>query len=158
MNFTNTPHPIWFTLVGILSVAVTGAQGAGLELKTAAFITGTGVASNTTFALALHSPASVSSTTSDARFTLHGTFPGIQLVQTPGAPRLTVGVSTTGFRLQWPAAFAGFRLQITTSLTNPQWTDVPVPALRIGDLMTVEISNSHGAMPAPMSFYRLVRP
>ena len=158
MNSIATSLPAWIALAGLLSDTVPAATSAGLELKSAAFTTGVGTASNPAFTLTLHGPTAISSATANGQFTLHGRFPGIQLVQTPGAPRLAISATATGFRLQWPAAFTGFRLQTTMSLTDPHWTDVPAPASEIGGMRAVDLLPPPGAPAAPMSFFRLIRP
>ncbi len=158
MNSIATSLPAWLTLAAALSATAPAATSAGLELKSATFTTGVGTASNPAFTLTLHGPTAISSATANGRFTLHGQFPGVQLVQTPGAPRLTISATATGFRLQWSAAFTGFRLQTTTSLTDPHWTDVSTPAAENSGTMAVEIPQLPGAPAAPMSFFRLMRP
>lgn len=158
MNSIATSLPAWLALAAVLSATVPAATSAGFELKSAAFTTGVGTASNSAFALTLHSPAAIRSATANGQFTLHGRFPGIQLVQTPGAPRLTILAIATGFRLQWSAAFTGFRLQTTTSLTDPHWTDVPASVAEIGGMMAVDFLPPPGAPAAPMNFFRLMRP
>jgi hypothetical protein len=158
MNCIATSLPAWLALAAVLSATAPTATSAGLELKSAAFTTGVGTASNPAFTLTLHGPAAITSATANGRFTLHGSFPGIQLVQTPGAPRLAIRATVTGFHLQWSAAFAGFRLQTTTSLTDPHWTDVSAPAAEVSGTMSVEILQPPGAPAAPMIFFRLVRP
>lgn len=158
MNSIATSLPAWLALAAMLSATAPAATGAGLELKSAAFSTGSGTVSNSAFALVLRGPATPESASSDGRFTLRGNFPGVQLVQTPGAPRLAIRATATGFRLQWSAAFTGFRLQTTASLTDPHWTDVSAPAAEVSGMMFVEILQPPGAAAAPMSFYRLMRP
>ena len=131
------------------------AQGAGFELKAAAFTSGGGVATNASFHLAASCPGAVIGPASGGSFTLAGKFPGIRLVQTPGAPRLTLSASGSGYLLRWPAAFSGFRLQTTASLTEPHWVEVPLPVLVAGDENTVNVPVNGNV---PMSFYRLIRP
>lgn len=158
MNSIATSLPAWALLAAVLSATAPAATSAGFELKSAAFTTGAGTASNPAFALTLHSPAAISSATANGQFKLHGRFPGIQFVQTSGAPHLTISATATGFRLQWSAAFTEFRLQTTTSLTDSHWTDVPAPVAEISGTMAVDILQPPGAPPAPMSFFRLIRP
>lgn len=158
MNSIAASIPVWIALAAVLSATAPAATSAGFELKSATFTTGVGTASNSTIALTLHGPATIRSATANGQFTLHGRFPGVHLVQTPGAPRLAISATATGFRLQWSAAFTGFRLQTTTSLTNPHWTDVSAPASESGGTMAVEILPQPGAPPAPMSYFRLIRP
>jgi hypothetical protein len=63
-------------------------------------------------------------------FTLHGGFWSfIAVVQTPGAPRLTIQVtSANDVLLAWPDSGENWRLQKTTDLQSPSsWIDVPGP-------------------------------
>jgi hypothetical protein len=149
------PSLIIALLLGTSSSAVLGAVlGAGLELKSAAFDAGGGVATNASFHLAGRCTGAVVGLASGGSFTVTGRFPGIRLVQTPGTPRLMLNASGSGYLLQWSAAFSGFRLQTTTSLTQPQWLDVPLPVTVSGDQITVRVPATDGI---PMSFYRLIR-
>ncbi len=141
-------------LAGFLCAVSSAALGAGFELKTAAFTSGGGVATNAAFHLAARCPGAVIGPASGGSFTVAGKFPGIRLVQTPGAPRLMLIASGSGYLLQWPAVFPGFRLQTTPSLTEPQWVDVPLPVTVAGDQNTVNVPAT-GSL--PMSFYRLIR-
>lgn len=158
MNSIATCLAAWIAFAGLFSATAPAAISAGFELKSTAFTTGAGTAANPVFTLTLRGPASFRGTTADGRFTLHGGFPGVQLVQTPGAPRLAILATATGFRLQWSAAFTGFRLQTTASLTEPHWTDVSAPATEVSGMMSVEILQPPGAPAAPMKFFRLMRP
>ena len=139
---------------GALCAVSFQAQGSGFELKAATFTSGGGVATNASFHLAANCPGSVIGPASGGSFTLAGKFPGIRLVQTPGGPRLTLVASGSGYLLQWPAAFSGFRLQTTASLTEPHWMDVPLPVSVAGDQNTVNVPANGNV---PMSFYRLIR-
>lgn len=164
MNSIKSPRRVWpgtarspspsVMLAGFLCAVSSAALGADFELKTAAFTAGGGVVSNATFHLTARCPGAVIGPARGGSFTVAGRFPGIRLVQTPGAPSLMLTASGSSYLLQWPAAFSGFRLQTTTSLTEPQWMDVPLPVTVAGDQNTVTVPAT-GSL--PMSFYRLVR-
>ena len=139
------------TLFALLSVA----HGADYRLKTAAFVGGGGTATNATFRLAATLHPSVVGTAAGGSYAVTGRFSGVHLVQTPGAPRLSIANLEAGFVLHWPVIATGFRLQSSDSLTEPRWVDVPLPVVLAGDQYSVRVSVKVGN---PASFYRLFKP
>jgi hypothetical protein len=96
-------------------------------------------------------------TMSGGNFTLVGGFWGIvAVVQTPGAPWLTVTRTPTNTVLvSWPGPEAGWKLQATASLsaTPVVWTTLPPPYQVSGTNLTfIEVA------PAGNKFYRLQKP
>ena len=66
---------------------------------------------------------------SGGRYSLTGGFWGMAgVIQTPGAPRLTITHTNGVATVSWPASADGFGLEVTSDLRPPrQWTPVPPP-------------------------------
>ena len=141
---------------GLLCAAAARAQsGRGYELKHSAFTGGSGSATNSSYRLTASFNPSKTGVATNGGYSLAGNFPGIYVVQTPGAPLLSITRSGTGFVLAWPNPSTGFKLQSTASLTTPDWADVALPVVVTGGNKTVTVP------PAPadsMSYYRLMKP
>jgi hypothetical protein len=92
---------------------------------------------------------------SGGRFSLTGGFWGmVRVIQTPGAPRLTITHTNGMATVSWPFPSPGFGLEVTSDLSPPrQWTPVTLPyqssATRIW--ITVPAAVGH-------QFYRLHKP
>ena len=86
-------------------------------------------------------------------FTLQGGFwPGVAVVQTPGAPTLSIQATNQTLVLTWPAPATGYVLQENPSLTTTNWTTVSnAPAIVVGE-KRVTISS-----PLVNRFYRLIK-
>lgn len=78
-------------------------------------------------------------TMTGGNFTLHGGFWGIvSAVQTPGAPKLTVTLTTTNTVLvSWPSPSTGYNLQINNDLNPANWGP-PGPGLPVTDNSTIK--------------------
>ncbi len=63
--------------------------------------------------------------------------------------RLSVALTPSGLRLEWPVTALGSRLQRTTSLQNPLWQEVP--GSETATSATLPVANA-------AEFYRLVKP
>ena len=87
-------------------------------------------------------------------YTLQGGFWAIQAVQTPGAPLLSIRLTSTNTALvSWPAPSTGFALRQNTNVNTTNWVAAP------------ETINDNGATkfiivnpPTGQRFYRLFRP
>ncbi len=91
---------------------------------------------------------------SGGNFTLQGGFwAALAVVQTPGAPTLSIQATNQTLVLSWPAPATGYVLQENPSLTTTNWTTVSnAPAVVVGE-MRVTISS-----PLGNRFYRLSKP
>jgi hypothetical protein len=69
-------------------------------------------------------------------------------------PRLRLTEAGQKLRLNWTATAAGFQLQSTTSLADPNWQEVPANLIRQGEGEFVHLIE----LPAAGRFYRLMRP
>jgi hypothetical protein len=88
-------------------------------------------------------------TMSGGQISLRGGFWALALVQTPGAPRLTIQPAGPGqATLSWSPETPGFVLQSSDSLSPPAWTDAPSGT---NHPVTVPTAGSR-------KFYRLARP
>ena len=87
------------------------------------------------------------------QFSLAGGFwSTISVVQTPGAPRLSIQAQGAALRISWPAPATGFVLEQTTNVLGP-WSPVSPPYATNAS----EISFSQ-APSSQMQFYRLWHP
>jgi hypothetical protein len=87
-------------------------------------------------------------------FSLTGGFWALSAVQTPGAPVLSIQLTTTNTAMvYWPSPSAGYNLQVNTNLATTTWV---APAESVTDNGTIKyiIVNP----PAGSRFYRLVHP
>ena len=77
----------------------------------------------------------------------------IAVVQTPGAPLLTITRSGANLIISWPSPSTGFSLQQNTNLTTTNWTSFVGP---VGDDGTTKsVTNSP---PTGTKFFRLIQP
>jgi hypothetical protein len=74
----------------------------------------------------------------------------ISLVQTPGAPLLSVTVSGKNAIISWPQTAGGFLLQNSASLTSGTWTPAPVSLSTNAGIISVTVPAASGR-----NFYRL---
>lgn len=87
-------------------------------------------------------------------FTLQGGFwTGVAVVQTPGAPPLSIQATNQTLVLTWPAPATGYVLQENPSLTTTNWTTVSNAPAVVGGEKRVTISS-----PLGNRFYRLNKP
>jgi len=91
-------------------------------------------------------------------FTLQGGFWGaVAVIQTPGAPRLSVERISGAVRVFWPMPAAGFGLEETTSLVSPPavvfWSAVGFPYQTNATHISITVP-----MPAGNKYYRLRKP
>jgi hypothetical protein len=71
----------------------------------------------------------------------------VVLPSAAGSPRLTIVRLGNDLRLSWPANVTGYRLECTSSLSNPDWQEVA----SVANCATVPISGI-------ARFYRLISP
>ncbi len=77
----------------------------------------------------------------------------IVVVQTPGAPLLTITPSGENVVISWPSPSTGFSLQQNSDLSTTNWTSFPGP---VGDDGTTKrVTNSP---PTANKYFRLVNP
>ena len=87
-------------------------------------------------------------------YSLTGGFWALYAVQTPGAPVLTIKLTTTNTaQIYWPSPSTGFNLQVNTNLATANWV---TPAESVTDNGTIKyiIVNP----PTGNRFYRLKNP
>ena len=87
-------------------------------------------------------------------YSLTGGFWALYAVQTPGAPVLSIKLTTTNTaQVYWPSPSAGYNLQVSTNLTTTNWV---TPAESVTDNGTIKyiIVNP----PTGNRFYRLKNP
>jgi len=86
-------------------------------------------------------------------YSLTGGFWALYAVQTPGAPTLSIQLTTTNTAVvYWPSPSTGFNLQVNTNLATTNWA----PAASVTDNGSIKyiIVNP----PAGKAFYRLKSP
>jgi hypothetical protein len=87
-------------------------------------------------------------------FSLTGGFWSLIAVQTPGAPRLTIQLtSANAATVSWPSPSTGFTLQQNTDLNTPNWVAAPQTVTDNGTIRFIMVSP-----PAGNRFYRLFKP
>jgi hypothetical protein len=87
-------------------------------------------------------------------FSVVGGFWALVAVQTPGAPLLTVGLTSTNTALVfWPSSATGFSLQQNTDLNTPNWTSAPEAVADNGTNRFIIVQPPTGSR-----FYRLFKP
>ncbi len=75
----------------------------------------------------------------------------VAAVQTPGAPLLTVfHTATNTVVVSWPADSTGFSLQQSSSLSGPNWVNIPTNPIVVGDQNQIIV-----APPMGNDFFRL---
>ena len=109
-----------------VSLVAHAQSGGSYVLTNAAFTSASGTATNGPYSLSATFTPTASVAATNGGYLLTGGFTSLYLVQTPGAPLLTIARSGTGVVLSWPAASTGFRLQSATTLIAPAWADVPL--------------------------------
>lgn len=95
-------------------------------------------------------------TMSDSGYSLNGGFWSLHsIVQTPGAPLLTITLSPTNTAIiPWPAPSTGFTLQQNTnSVTSVNWSNVTTGIQDSGSTKSLFVNP-----PAGDRFYRLFKP
>jgi hypothetical protein len=73
---------------------------------------------------------------------------------TEALPGLAIGQSGSDIQLSWPSSLAGYSVEVSTNLANPQWAPVTNGTLQVvgsSNVFTVPIGSS------PTSFYRLAQ-
>ena len=76
------------------------------------------------------------------------------VIQTPGAPQLTIRKGASGFViLAWPVSVDGFLLEQSPDLTQESWTDVLIPVVDTATEHTVTVPTTE-----PRMFFRLKKP
>jgi hypothetical protein len=87
-------------------------------------------------------------------FSLTGGFWSLIAVQTPGAPRLTIQLtSANAATVSWPSPSTGFTLQQNTDLNTPNWVAAPQTVTDNDTIRFIMVSP-----PAGNRFYRLFKP
>ena len=78
----------------------------------------------------------------------------ITAIQTPGAPRLTIAVTSTNtVILSWPASATGYILQETSQATMGNWSDLSLPTTDDGKTLSAVLTTTGGNR-----FFRLRKP
>jgi hypothetical protein len=89
-----------------------------------------------------------------AGYSLAGGFwGGVVVIQSAGAPRLSLALNGTNIVIFWPSDSAAFALEVTGSLSVPNWLPASPSPQDDGTNKTVTILPS-----AAMSFFRLKKP
>jgi len=87
-------------------------------------------------------------------YSLYGGYWSLFAVQTPGAPALTIKLTTTNTALvYWPSPSTGFNLQVNTNLATTNWI---APVQTVNDNGTIKYILV--SPPAGNRFYRLKSP
>ena len=81
-----------------------------------------------------------------------GFWPGVNLVQTPGAPLISVERSNSTVRVFWPLPAAGYMLEVSLTVTGV-WSQVNFPYATNATDISISVTP-----PMEKSFYRLRKP
>ena len=96
----------------------------------------------------------VSGAMTSGNFSLTGGFWSLYAVQTPGAPVLSIKLTTTNTaQVYWPSPSTGFNLQVSTNLATTNWI---TPAESVTDNGTIKFIIVNP--PAGNRYYRLKNP
>jgi len=132
------------TLVGIISASAQFAidwhsldGGGGTSTNQNYFLSGT-----------IGQPDAGNTMTGSTYVVQGGFWPGLEIIQTPGAPYLLVNRSGANVLLSWSPATPGFVLQHSATLTAESWQNAPTGA-------TNPVAVPVGM---PYRFYRLHKP
>lgn len=93
-------------------------------------------------------------------YTLDGGYLSIvAAIQTPGAPELSVRLTTTNsVVVSWPMTWPGWVLTETPELPAPAWTEVPQVPLEVAVADDVVVKQVVVAPPVGKRFYKLRKP
>ncbi len=101
---------------------------------------GGGTSSGGNFTLTGSMGAIGAGVSSGGAFTLEGGDLSMFVVlQTPGAPALSLTRSGANAVLSWPASETGYILEQTANLTSPSWSGVGVGPVPMGDTLQVTV-------------------
>jgi len=125
------------------------AQNYSIDWHTIAGGGGTSSGGNYSLSGTIGQPAT--STMSGGNYSLTGGFWSIiSLVQTPGAPLLSIMLSGNNAIISWPSAAGGFQLQDSASLTGGTWTATSGTQSTNSGIISITVPAVSGH-----SFYRL---
>jgi hypothetical protein len=156
MKTQTLSHTMRFLMISVLALAATASRAQSYSLDWFKVSGGGGASSNSPYTLhgtiGQHDASSVPMT--GGNYSLTGGFWALYAVQTPGAPLLSVTLTTTNTVLiSWPYPSSGFALQGNSALGTPGWLTVTnVPALVNGRNQVIV------APPVGNQFYRLRNP
>jgi len=91
-------------------------------------------------------------TMTNGQYSLSGGFWSIGVVQTPGAPFLSIRRQGTSYVVSWPSGSTGFALQSTANLSTPAWLGFGGSTNDDGTNKSVTILPSGGS-----AFFRLAK-
>ncbi len=95
--------------------------------------------------------ASANNALTGGNFSLTGGFWALYAVQTPGAPVLSIKLTTTNTaQVYWPSPSTGFNLQVSTNLASTNWV-APLETIQDNGTIKFILVNP----PAGNRFYRL---
>ena len=87
-------------------------------------------------------------------FSLTGGFWAVYAVQTPGAPELSIKLTTTNtLQVYWPSPSTGYNLQVSTNLVMTNWATPAETVQDNGTIRFIIINSTSGPR-----FYRLNSP
>ena len=87
-------------------------------------------------------------------YSLTGGFWSLFAVETPGAPVLSIKMTTTNTaQVYWPSPLTGFNLQVNTNLATTNWVTSAEPVQDNGTIKFIIVNP-----PAGNRFYRLKNP
>ena len=87
-------------------------------------------------------------------YSLTGGFWSLYAVQTPGAPVLSIKLTTTNTaQVYWPSPSTGFTLQVNTNLATTNWVTPAESVIDNGTIKYILVNP-----PAGQRFYRLKNP
>ena len=87
-------------------------------------------------------------------FSLTGGFWALYAVQTPGAPVLSIKLTTTNTAMvYWPSPSTGFNLQVNTNLVTTNWVTPAETVQDNGTIKFILVNPTRGN-----GFYRLFKP
>jgi hypothetical protein len=138
-----------FAAAAMLLVSSARAQNYSIDWYTIAGGGGASSGGNFTLSGTIGQPATA--TMSGGNFSLTGGFWSIiSLVQTPGAPLLSVVLSGKSAIISWPETTGGFLLQDSQSLTSGTWFAAPGTQVTNSGTISVTVPAASG-----YNFYRL---
>jgi hypothetical protein len=142
------------SLVLLLSASITRAQSYSIDWFTVDGGGGTSTGGVYSVSGTIGQPDGSVQTMAGGNYSLIGGFWSVIGLATPGAPNLTIALTTTNtVVVSWPSPSTGFALQQNADLTTTNWLGVPQSVSDDGTNKFIIVNP-----PLGNRFYRLIKP
>jgi len=135
----------------LLAAGASPAQSNNWSLTRASLVGGGGICTNgPIILLAVVGQPAGGPLTGGSYSLVAGALAQLAVVQTPGAPLLTIARSGTNIMLSWSGPATGYSLQESRDLMSGAWADINIAPVDNGDTRSVSLPNTSG-----IRFFRL---